>query len=436
MEKKVQNAWAFYDWANSVYSLVISTAVFPLYYGLMTSIDGNPIDVEFLGTTIKSNAIFPYSISLSFIIVAIISPFLSGIADYMGNKRKFLAFFCYLGSFACIALFFFGKDNIFFGLGMSILASIGFWGSIVFYNAFLPEVAPPEKQDKLSAKGFSLGYIGSSILLIAILAMVLSPDTFGFGGEIPEASAMRFGFILVGIWWLGFAQFTLRRLPNNPYNKVPGEKYIWNGFQEIRRVWFELKDQNQTSLRRFLYSFFFYSMGVQTVILLAALYAEFLGIETTDTITTILIIQFVGIGGAYLFAFFARKYGNFTSLKISIIIWTLICGIAYTLTKEDPDVNLKFYGLGGLVGLVLGGIQSVSRSTYSKMLKEDTESHASYFSFYDVAEKVAVVFGTITFGLLTQIYDGNMKASALSLMIFFAIGFLLMLRVKKTKHVH
>lgn len=425
MEKKVKNAWAFYDWSNSVYSLVISTAIFPIYFSSVT-----PEYVELFGKTLSSGALYSYSISAAFIIVAIISPFLSGIADHTGSKRKFLQFFCYMGSLACIGLYFFTGENLIFGLIMSIIASVGFWGSLVFYNAFLPEIAPPEEHDSLSAKGFSLGYIGASLLLILILVMTEMHEAFGFPDK---GGPTRIGFLLVGIWWMGFAQFTLRRLPNNPFKRKSGEKYIWKGFQEFKKVWFELKEQK--SLRRFLYSFFFYSMGVQTVILLAALYGDFLGIETTNLIITILIIQFVAIAGAQLFAWLSSKYGNLQSIKISLIIWALVCGLAYMLTPGDPSINLKFYAVGGVVGLVMGGIQSMSRSTFSKMLREDTQNHASYFSFYDVSEKIAVVIGTLTFGLLLEIYDNNMKASALSLVVFFVIGYLLILRIKRTKYV-
>tara|TARA_R110002072_G_scaffold261823_4_gene420588 strand:- start:905 stop:2185 length:1281 start_codon:yes stop_codon:yes gene_type:complete len=425
MEKKVKNAWAFYDWANSVYSLVISTAIFPIYFSSVTA-----EYVDFFGHHMSSGALYSYSISAAFIIVAIISPFLSGIADYTGSKRKFLEFFCYMGSLACMGLYFFDGENLLFGLSMSIIASIGFWGSLVFYNAFLPEVAPPEEHDNLSAKGFSLGYIGASLLLILILIMTEMHGTFGFPDK---GGPTRIGFILVGLWWMGFAQYTLRKLPNNPYQRKSDERYIWKGFQEVKKVWYELKEQK--SLRRFLYSFFFYSMGVQTVIMLAALYGNFLGIETTNLIITILIIQFVAIAGAHMFAFISSKFGNLQSIKVSLIIWALVCGLAYTLSKEDPNINLKFYAVGGIVGLVMGGVQSMSRSTFSKLLKEDTQNHASYFSFYDVSEKIAVVIGTLTFGLLLEIYDNNMKASALSLVVFFVIGYLLILRIKRTKYV-
>ena len=425
-DKRVKNAWAFYDWANSVYSLVISTAIFPIYYNAVSD-----DTIAFLGMDFESASLYSYSLAFSFFIVALFSPLLSGIADYSGNKKGFLQFFAWMGSLACMSMYFFDASNVFYGLGMSIIASVGFWGSLVFYNAFLPEIAKPEEQDALSAKGFSLGYIGSSLLLILNLMMISVPETFGFADT---GAATRFSFLLVGLWWIGFAHVTFRRLPANIHHRKPKESgYIWRGFRELKAVAAQLSDE--ANLRRFLYSFFFFSVGVQTVILLASLFGDQeLGLESGKLIATILIIQFVGIGGANLFAYLSRRFGNLQSLKISILIWTLICVMAYLLSKTDPWVEYKFYAIGGLVGLVMGGIQAIGRSTYSKLLTE-TESSASFFSFYDVTEKVAVITGTFVYGSLIQL-TGSMKASALSLSVFFLIGFFQILRIKKGDKVY
>jgi UMF1 family MFS transporter len=431
MSKKVKNAWAFYDWANSVYSLVISTAVFPNYFAAVTENYYGGSDIPFLGMEIPGTSLYSYSLSFSFIIVALISPFLSGIADHTGSKKSFLRFFANLGALSCGALFFFDGSNLWLGLTASILASIGFWGSLVFYNAFLPEVAPPDEQDSLSAKGFSLGYAGSSILLILNLVMIQKPELFGLS-DAGEAS--RWSFVLVALWWAGFAHLSLRKLPKNPFKRTPSKHYIFSGFKELRQVLRELKDQ--LPLRRFLYAFFAFSMGVQTVILLASLYGkQELGMEVSQLIGTILIIQFVGIAGAHLFSFLSKKLGNKQSLKISIFIWGLLCFAAYSLSGDDPNVAYKFYALGGMVGLVMGGIQAISRSTYSKLLPDETKSHASYFSFYDVTEKLAIVLGTFSYGYLIFL-TGSMRMSALALSIFFVIGYLLILRMPKSKHVY
>lgn len=425
-DKKLINAWAFYDWANSVYSLVISTAVFPLYYTAIT--DGKT--VSFLGMEWDHpDTLYSYGLSFSFLLVAFMSPILSAIADYTGNKKRFLQIFCWIGSLSVMSLYFFeGIDTVWIGIVFTILASIGFWSSIVFYNAYLPEVAHPEDQDRVSAKGFIFGYIGSVILLVINLMMIQMPETFG----IDSGTASRISFVMVGLWWIGFAQVTFRRLPNNVFHKKPEKDYIWKGFKELKIVWNEVK--NYPTLKGFLAAFFLLSIGVQTIILMAAIFgSEELGLEATSLIITILVIQLVAIVGASLFSNLSKKYGNFKALKITVLIWILVCLGAFMLHKELPNVDIYFYALGGLLGMVLGAVQSLSRSTYSKLLPE-TEDHATYFSFYDVTEKIAIVLGTFVYGLLYALTD-SMQWSVLCLAIFFVASFLILNGLKATKHV-
>lgn len=426
-DKKLINAWAFYDWANSVYSLVISTAVFPIYYGAVTdSFD----TVPFLGTIFNPITLYDYALSFSFLIVAFISPILSGIADYTGNKLKFLKGFCLLGSLSVMSLFFFdGIDTLWVGIVFTILASIGFWGSIVFYNSYLPEVAFPEQQDKVSAKGFIYGYTGSILLLLFNLVMIQKPEWFGF---TDASMPTRLTFLLVGIWWLGFAQITFKRLPNNVYDKKPAKDYIWKGFRELKVVFNELIHYPQ--LKTFLISFFLFSVGVQTIILMAGVFgSKELGLPTPNLIATILLVQIVAIAGAYLFSRLSSKIGNITALKITIAIWGIVCFVAFSIDKSQENVDLYFYALGGLLGLVMGAIQSLSRSTYSKLLPE-TEDHATYFSFYDVTEKIAIVLGTFVFGALIAL-TGSMQWSVLFLAVFFLASFIVISFMKKTKYV-
>ncbi|WP_111709348.1 MFS transporter [Lutibacter citreus] len=430
-DKKLINAWAFYDWANSVYSLVISTAVFPIYYSSLTESFANIDDkISFLGTQWNPTTLYNYTLAFSFLVVAFISPILSGIADYIGNKLKFLKMFCLLGSLSVMCLFFFkGESTLWVGILFTILASIGFWGSIVFYNAYLPEVAHPKDQDKVSAKGFMLGYTGSIILLIISLLMINFPSFFGLESA---AMASRITFLIVGVWWFGFAQITYRYLPNNVYDKKPANDFIWKGLQELKIVLKELGVRPE--LKFFLISFFTYSVGVQTIILMAGIFgSKELGLPTLDLIAVILVVQFVGIIGAFLFSRLSDKIGNITSLKITIAIWAAVCLVAFLLDKSQENVNLYFYGLGALIGLVMGAIQSLSRSTYSKLLPK-TKDHATYFSFYDVTEKIAIVFGMLVFGFLIAI-TGSMQWSVLFLGIFFLISFVLLNFVGKTKYV-
>lgn len=430
--KKLINAWAFYDWANSVYSLVIATAVFPIYYSSITeSFANSESEIQFLGGTFDPTSLYDYTLAFSFLVVAFISPILSGIADYTGNKLKFLKFFCVLGSLSVMSLFFFkGESTLWVALLFTVTASIGFWGSIVFYNAYLPEVAFPEQQDNVSAKGFIYGYTGSILLLIFSLMMVEKPEWFGI--EDPSL-APRITFLLVGIWWLGFAQITYRYLPNNLYNRKPEKDYIWKGFRELKLVLIEIK--NYPQLKRFLISFFFFSIGVQTIILMAGIFgSRELGLPTTNLIMTILLVQIVAIVGAFLFSRLSNKIGNLKALKITIGIWGIVCLVAFSIDKTQENVDLYFYGLGGLLGFVLGAIQSLSRSTYSKLLPE-TKDHATYFSFYDVSEKIAIVIGMIVFGTLIWL-TGSMQWSVLCLAVFFVISFIVLSTIGRTKYVN
>ncbi|AOW20007.1 MFS transporter [Urechidicola croceus] len=428
-DKKLINGWAFYDWANSVYSLVISTTVFPMYYEAVTNGDGG--EVTFLGTEWYNTTVYTYALGLSFLIVAFLSPILSAIADYTGNKKRFMQFFCLLGSLSVMSLYFFtGKENLWIGIVFAMLASIGFWGSIVFYNAYLPEVAEPEDHDRVSAKGFMLGYLGSVLLLGFNLSMVMFPEIYGITDSTLPA---RISFLTVGVWWFGFAQITFSRLPNNPFKRKPEKDYIFKGYRELQLVLKEIRNQGQ--LKILLISFFLYSIGVQAVILLASTFGtKDLGLESQNLIITILLIQIVGIAGAFLFSRLSGKIGNIKALKITVIIWAFACLGAYLLNKEDPNVDVKFYALGGFIGLVFGAIQTLSRSTYSKLIPDETHDHATYFSFYDVTEKIAIVFGMILAGLVTS-YTNSLRLFILILAVFFIAGFISLSFMKRTKYV-
>jgi UMF1 family MFS transporter len=412
--KKIINAWAMYDWANSAYSLIITSAIFPAYYTAIA-----PEKVEFIGRTYNRASLASYSVSFSFLIIAILSPILSSIADYKGNKKSFMRFFCYLGSVACIGLTFMTPDNISFGIVCSILGSIGFCGSIVFYNAYLPEIAAEKDQDKVSAKGFTMGYIGSVLLMIICLAFITMNDTMHLGwGAWPA----RLSFLAVGLWWSGFAQITFRKMPASvPSKQHPEHSIITNGFYELRKVWDQLQQHPIT--KRFLRSFFFYNMGVQTVMYLATYFAsQEIKLESSQLIMTVLIIQLVAILGATMFARLSKRTSNIFTLGVIILIWIGICIFAYFVRTP-----MQFYLLATSVGLVMGGIQSMSRSTYSKLIPP-TKDTASYFSFYDVCDKIGTVIGTLSFGYVAEFF-GGMRNSVLALMIFFIIGGVLLLFV-------
>ena len=423
--KKVINGWAMYDWANSVYNLVITSTIFPAYYEAVTG-DGNDatlIDKVKIGNYEFSNtALYNYILGIAFVIVAILSPILSSVADYRGNKKQFLRFFCTLGSLSCASLYFFDKDHIYAGLISVIIACIGFWSSLVFYNSYLTEIAAPEDRDRISAKGFMMGYIGSVLLQLICFVFVLKPELFG----ITVGKASQISFLLVGIWWIGFGWLAIARLPDGRGVKGAHTKNLFTqGYKELHKVWLELK--TQPTLKRFLTAFFFYNMGVQTVMLAATLYGKSeLNIPTTNLILAILIIQVVAIPGANLMAKMATKFGNFNTLKIAVVIWIGGCVMGYYLPRNSV---VPFYTLAVVVGFVMGGIQSVSRSTYSKLMPV-THDTTSYFSFYDVTEKIAIVIGMFSFGYINEI-TGSQRNSVLALTIFFIVGFILLYRTSK-----
>jgi len=421
---KLMLAWAFYDWANSVYTLVIASTIFPIYYGALFRQKGIE-EIQLAGFTIQSDALIPYVTAIGFLIIAVISPLLSGIADYLGNKKFFLQFFCYLGSISCMSLYFFSLENIVISLLIYLLALIGFWGSLVFYNSYLPDIAPKEEQDRISAKGFSLGYIGSVILLLICLAMVLLVD------ESKAIQMMRYSFVLVGIWWIGFSQYTYYYLPNNRNDKKLHVDIIFNGFKELNKVWQQIK--HILVLRRYLGAFFVYSMAVQTIMIIAPYFGE-KEVKWTDNedrktglIISILVIQLVAIFGAWITSKLVAKHGNIKVLIVLNFLWICICTYAYfVITPND------FYIAAFFVGLVMGGIQSLSRSSYSKLIPTDAKDTTSFFSFYDVAEKIGIVIGMFTYGYIADI-TGRIQNAILFLILFFIVGLLLLFRVPKNK---
>lgn len=405
-----------YDWANSVYNLVITTTFFPIYYTEMTKVAPFNGIVPFAGRKFVNTALYNYALAFTYLVVAITMPILSSIADYKGNKKRFMQAFCLLGSLSCSGLYFFEPRYFDLGVICMMLAAFGFYSSLVFYNSYLPEIAAEEDRDRVSAKGFTYGYIGSVLMQLAGFALVLFWEKIPFLHSAGEA--VRWTFLLVGIWWFGFAQITFRRLPaGHPVAKAGRKQnFLSGGFIELKKVFFQLL--KMPVLKRFLFAFFFYNMGVQTVMLAATNFgSKVLNLPSTNLIITVVLIQLVAIIGAYLMSALSGKYGNLPVLIGVVIFWILICMGGYYMQTAT-----HFYMLAIAVGLVMGGIQSLSRSTYSKLMPV-TEDTASFFSFYDVTEKVAIVIGLTAFGFIEE-QTGSMRNSVLSLIAFFAIGFI------------
>jgi UMF1 family MFS transporter len=434
--KKVVNGWAMYDWGNSAYNLVITSTIFPAYFEAIAVDDRNASKstVTFLGRQFENTALYNYTLAIAMLIVAIISPLLSSIADYRGNKKSFLNFFLTLGSLSCAALFFFNTQNgttqspaspLGLGIACILLACVGFWGSQVFYNSFLPEIAAPEDRDRVSARGFAYGYVGSVLLQLICFVSVFFPGILGGYENESDASTIqfRFCFFLVGLWWWGFGQYSLRRLPKpQPAGHGDLEHHVLSkGYNELRKVWKQVL--KMPALKRFLIAFFFYNMGVQTVMLVAALYGKGeLEIPTINLIVAILIIQLIAIPGALAISRLSARIGNMKTLLVLVILWIFICIAAF---RSPTGGIYEFYILGASVGFVMGGIQSLSRSTYSKLMPV-TKDTTSFFSFYDVTEKIAAVVGIFSFGYITDL-SGSQRNSVLALTSFFIIGLLLLL---------
>ena len=428
-DQKVLKAWAFYDWANSVYPLVISTAIFPIFYGSLF-IESDYI--EFLGINYKNTALIQHITSLVFLFLAFFIPILSGVADFLGNKKFFMKLFCYLGSISCMGLYFFNLENIYLGLGFYFLALFSFWASLVFYNSYLPDIALPKQQDRISALGYSYGYIGSVILLLFNLTMVMSPETFGLSNENNEGAiqAMRISFLLVGLWWAGFSQYTFYYLPENlnNVNKKDALKksVIFSGFLELKEVWQILKTDN--SVKKFLVAFFTFSCALQTIILIATYFgeSEILWGDTDKNlglILSMLIIQLIAIFGAMLTARVSDKIGNIRTLIILNLIWFVLCLIAYFV-----QYPIEFYLIAGFVGMVMGGTQALSRSTYSKLIPK-TDNTCSYFSFYQMSMIISVVLGTFMSGVVDQL-TGSLRNSIIVFAVIFILGAILLRDIK------
>ncbi len=415
-DKKVINGWAYFDWANSAYYLVISTAIFPIYF---SNVANDQINI--LGLTISNAALYSFSVSAAYILIAILSPLLSGIADYSGRRMYFLKSFTILGAMGCISLFFFySPETLWIGTTAFMLGTIGAAGGLVFYDSYLPLIASEDQYDRVSARGYAYGYFGSVLLLILCLAMIQKPDLFGITSPTLPS---RISFVLVGFWWLGFSQITFNRLPKDV--RIPRTENLFRrGWSELSNVWNDIKHDKQ--IVRFLTSYFFYSAGVHTVIYLASLFAsQELGFRDVELILTILLLQILAIPGAICFARLSKKRGNKFSLLIQLIVWIFICIGAYATIEK-----WHFFTIAAFVGLVLGGIQALSRSTYAKLLEGRKEDLTSFFSFYDVLSKIAIVSGTFIFGLVNSI-TGSMRSSVLFLALFFALGLFMLMKVDK-----
>jgi UMF1 family MFS transporter len=417
-DKRVVRGWVMYDWANSVYQLTIASAIFPIYYNTVTR-TGDDFTISFFGAQVVNTVLYSWAIAAAYLLVAIMSPLFSSMADYSGRRKGFMRAFTLIGASACGALFFFDSSHIELGVIAFTLGTIGYGGSIVFYNSFLPVIAEPKDQDRISARGYSMGYLGGVVLLLFNLLMIMQPGVFGIAAN--SSLAARISFVTVFIWWVGFSQITFRRLPKYTFRKRIKRESVWtNGYKELRTVFNQIRKSYRLSM--YLTGFFFMMMGVLTTMFMAATYGEKqIGLKEDVLIPTVLAIQLVGMVGAFMFARISEKIGNLKALMITVIAWALICVSAYFITDAAGFLTVAFF-----IGIVMGGSQSLARSTYSKMLPADTTDHTSFFSFYDVMEKLATVVGTFSFGAIEAL-TGSMRFSVLAITVFFILSLFFLL---------
>jgi UMF1 family MFS transporter len=413
-DKRVVRGWVMYDWANSAYQLTIASAIFPTYYTAMTT-NGTNSTVSFFGMHVSNSVLYSWTIAVAYLLVAVGSPLLSSIADYTGRRKGFMRAFTMIGATACGALFFFDRSHIELGVIAFGLGTLGYGGSIVYYNSFLPIIAEPEDQDRISARGYSMGYIGSVILLLINLLLILKSDLFGIeqGSSLPA----RIAFLSVCIWWLTFSQITFSRLPKYTFRKrMQKASVITNGYKELQIVFNQIRKSYKLGM--YLAGFYFLMMGILTTMFMAVIYGKKqLGLTDDVLIPTVLAIQLIGVAGAWSFARISGRIGNLPALLIAIVAWTIICIAASSINTASQFVTAAVF-----IGFIMGGSQSLARSTYSKMLPTNTTDHTSFFSFYDVNEKLATVAGTFCFGAIEAL-TGSMRNSVMAISVFFMISF-------------
>ncbi|MBV2228334.1 MULTISPECIES: MFS transporter [unclassified Sphingobacterium] len=421
-DKRLIRSWSMYDWANSAYNLVINSTIFPVYYTAITKNPETNDTVSFFGIEVINTALSNFALSIAYLLMALGLPFISAYSDAAGKRKFFMKLFTYIGAIACMGLFFFKINTLEWGIFCYAIAAMGYIGGVAFNNSYLPIIATPDQQDRVSAQGFAYGYVGCVTLQIICFVFIFKPEWFG----ISDASfPARFSFLLVGLWWLLFAQIPFRFLPRNRPT-VGSERLPF--FTKVKKEFSSVLGQIKQieAIKTFLPAYFFYSMGIQTLLIVAAAFGEkVLNLGASKLIASILLIQIVAIGGAYIMSVAAKRFGNIKVLLVVVFFWILICCASFYMTTE-----YQFYGMAFAVGLLMGGIQSLSRSTYSKLIPEHIEDTTSFFSFYDVSEKVAIVIGLFSFGIIEQITQ-NIRYSALFLSVYFIIGFLLLFRVLK-----
>jgi len=420
--RREQIGWYFYDWANSAFSTTVITVFLGPY---LTSVTQNAADttgyVYPLGIPVLADAFFPYLVSLSVVLQVFFLPILGAIADYTNAKKPLIGLFAYIGAFATMAMFFLQGQNYLLGGALFLLANLSFGASIVFYNAFLPEIASPDDRDRVSSQGWAMGYLGGGLLLVLNLIFYLQRESLG----ISEGFAVRICLASAGLWWAIFTLIPLARLqPRQPQKQLPvGERFISIGFKQLRHTLRELPRYPHTLL--FLIAYLLYNDGIQTVISLSSQFGSAeLKLDQQTLITSILMVQFVAFFGALAFGYLAKWIGTKRAILLSLVIWTGTVYASYALIQ--PNSPLQFYLLAAAIAIVLGGSQALSRSVFSLMIPKGQE--AEYFSLYEVSERGTSWLGPLVFGLALQ-FTGSYRVAILSIVVLFILGLIVLTQV-------
>jgi UMF1 family MFS transporter len=409
MKKSAIRAWILYDWANSAYSTTVLAAVLPIFYAGVAA-------QGLSETTAASYLAYTHSIGMA--MVAVISPLLGSIADLSGRKTTFLTWFALLGIVGTLGFALVGPGDWLLASALLVVTTVGFSGSLTFYDALLPDLVPSPKRDDVSAKGYAAGYIGGGILLAVNLLMIQQPHWFGMRDEL---AGTQLSFLTVGLWWLVFSLPLMRNVPNLPKQATgltvggyvrAASKRLRGTFKDIRRY---------PQLFRMIAAFWFYNDGINTIILMATIYGTTLGIGTSDLILALLITQFVGFPSTILLGKAATRLGS-----KRVLIGTLWTYVVIVLLGFGMSSALHFYILAVMVGLVQGGSQSISRTILSELMPP--KRTGEFFGFVNITSKFSSIFGPFAFGLIGQI-TGNSRMGILSLLLFFGLGIAVVMRL-------
>ncbi|MGB1204865.1 MAG: MFS transporter [Chitinophagales bacterium] len=419
-DRKTILAWSLYDWANSAFATTVMAGFFPIFFKMYWNTGVDPV---------TSTARLGIANSVASVFIVLLAPFLGSIADQGSAKKKFLFFFAFMGIVMTCGLFFVTQGNWLLAMLLYMAATIGFSGSNIFYDALLPSIASEKKLDFVSALGFSLGYLGGGVLFAVNVAMVLSPETFGFADK---ASATQFSFLTVGLWWAMFSIpiFLWVEEPKNQ-NEKPKGNLIVAGFRQLTETFREIKQLKTIFL--FLLAYWLYIDGVDTIVRMSVDYGMSIGFEDTDLITALLLVQFVGFPAAIAFGFLGQKIGAKAGIYIAIFVY-----LGISVGGAFIDEKHEFYIMAAVIGLVQGGIQALSRSYYARMIPKGKT--AEFFGFYNMLGKFAAVIGPALMGFV-GLFIRNMgytsdfasRASITSIAILFILGAIIFYFVDEEK---